>query len=98
MALPATKNRVPSTRSKNSSTAPAASTGTNRAFRIDASHSPQTVSGMRKNVMPGRAQPDHRGDVVDGAHDGGGAVQIDRDHPQRLAPPRARPRAVDSVG
>ena len=29
------------------------STGTNSAFKIDVSHKPQTVSGMRNIVMPG---------------------------------------------
>ena len=47
------KNCVPNTRSKNSSTIAAASTGTKSAFRIDVRKKPQTVSGMRNQVIPG---------------------------------------------
>ena len=46
-AAPAMKNCVPNTRSRNSSSVAAPSTGTNRMFRIEVSHSPHTVSGMR---------------------------------------------------
>ncbi len=42
------KNCVPKTRSKNSSTIPAASTGTKSAFKIDVSQKPHTVSGIWK--------------------------------------------------
>ena len=40
--------------------------------------------------MPGRAQADDGGDVVDRAHDRRDAVEVDRDDPHRLARRRAR--------
>ena len=51
--MPAAKNWVPNTRSRNSSAIAAAITGTNSAFRIEVRKKPQAVTGIRNQVMPG---------------------------------------------